>query len=99
LRDGSPANVQAGKVLALLKQLFKFAQGRGFTGRNPAYPLDPKDLGVETNTRKRWLTVEELPLLWRALEADAPFCLVKRTRTGPAKAQEYVRTAWEERGR
>jgi integrase len=62
------APVHAGKVLALLKQLTRYAQARGYTDRNPAAPLDPKDLGIEANMRRRFLTAEEIPLFWRGLE-------------------------------
>lgn len=65
------AVVHAGKVTAILKQLFKFAEGRGFIDRSPAYALDKKDLGVITNTRDRWLTVDELEPVWKAI-VNAP---------------------------
>lgn len=62
------AKVHAGKVLGVLKQLLRFAQARGYTDRNPAAPLDPKDLGVVTNVSSRWLTDEEIVLFWHALD-------------------------------
>jgi integrase len=64
------ATVHAGKVLGTLKQFLRFAQARGYTDKNPAAPLDPKDLGIEVNVTTRWLTAEEIPLLWRALDVD-----------------------------
>ncbi len=77
-REGRPAKVQAGKVLALLKQLLRFAKARGFREGNPAFPLDPKDLGVQTNGRSRWLTTDEMVIVWRALGGDAAVRSVKR---------------------
>ena len=43
------AAAHAGKVLATLKQLFKFAQARGYIDISPATPLSPVDLGVVSN--------------------------------------------------
>ena len=61
---------RAGKVLGLVKQLFRFAESRGYIDRNPASPLHPIDLGVITGSRQRWLTEEEIPMFWAALERD-----------------------------
>ncbi len=62
------ATTHAGKVLGLLKQLFRFAEGRGHIDRNPAAPLEPTSLGVEHNARQRWLTADEIAAFWGALE-------------------------------
>jgi integrase len=72
------AKAHAGKVLATLKQLFKYAQVRGYTDISPAYPLNPGDLGVVTNVRERALDIDEegeaqtelveISALWRALD-------------------------------
>ncbi len=61
---------RAAKVLGLLKQLFRFAESRGYIDRNPASPLRGIDLGVVLGSRQRWLTEEEIPLFWTALERD-----------------------------
>ena len=54
------ATTHAGKVTAILKQLFKFAEGRGYIDRSPAYALDKKDLGVVSVVCERWLKANEL---------------------------------------
>jgi integrase len=59
----------AAKVLATCKQMFKFAEGRGYIDRSPAYALDRKDLGVIENTRDRYLNPEEIRALWGAIDA------------------------------
>ncbi|HEX9049690.1 MAG TPA: tyrosine-type recombinase/integrase [Anaeromyxobacter sp.] len=64
------APVHAGKVLATLKQALRFAEARGYRAGNPAGPLDPKDLGVESNVSDRWLTAEEIGIFWRSLDPD-----------------------------
>lgn len=65
------AIAHAGKVTSILKQLFKFAEGRGYIDRSPAYALDKKDLGVVLNKRDRWLKTEELKPVWDAI-SEAP---------------------------
>ena len=72
------AKALAGKVLATIKQLFKFAQVRGYIDSSPAYPLNPGDLGVVNNIRERALDTDEegeaqadlveICALWRALD-------------------------------
>jgi len=90
----------AGKVTAILKQLFKFAEGRGYIDRSPAYALDKKDLGVVTIQRERWLKHDELKPLWDAIN-NAPrmslpvknalkMLLLTGVRTG-----ELLKTEWE----
>ena len=61
------AVAHAGKVTAILKQLFKFAEGRGYIDRSPAYSLDKKDLGVVLVKRERWLDTQELKIVWDAI--------------------------------
>ena len=61
------AAVHAGKVLAITKQLFRFAESRGYIDRSPAYSLDRKDLGVVDNIRDRYLSADEIRAVWRAL--------------------------------
>ncbi|MES9874330.1 MAG: tyrosine-type recombinase/integrase [Candidatus Sedimenticola sp. 6PFRAG7] len=58
----------AGKVLAIIKQMFGFAEGRGYVDRSPAFSLKKEDLGVQDNRRERSLSLEEINLLWKALE-------------------------------
>jgi integrase len=64
---GSPT--QAGAVLAVAKQLFRFAQGRDELVANPAAVLDPGALGVVRNRCQRYLTPEEIAAFWAALDA------------------------------
>lgn len=84
------ATVHAGKVLATLKQLFAWAQANGFTDRNPAAPLKGDRIGVEVNESERFLTSEEIPTFWRAL--DAPPVPVEVARPDPrtGKVQAYA---------
>lgn len=63
------AAAHAGKVTSLLKQLFKFAEGRGYIDRSPAYALDKKDLGVVEKVRERWLKTEEIKPVWDAIDS------------------------------
>ncbi|MEW8318764.1 MAG: site-specific integrase [Candidatus Thiodiazotropha sp.] len=66
------AKVHAVKVAAILKQMFKFAEGRGFVERSPAYALDPKNYGAVTDSvGDRHLTSGEIRIVWRALD-NAP---------------------------
>lgn len=84
---GAPTH--AGKVLGLLKQLFRFAEARGYIDRNPAGPLEPASLGVEHNVRQRWLSAEEIAIFWRALESTtelAPGRHEKNTMRAATKA-------------
>ncbi|MEW7986518.1 MAG: tyrosine-type recombinase/integrase [Candidatus Thiodiazotropha endolucinida] len=62
------AAAHAGKVLAILKQMFRYAEGRGFMDRNPAYSLDRKDLGVKEGIKNRYLTTDEIMAVWHAIE-------------------------------
>ena len=62
------ATTHAGKVLATVKQLFKYAESNGYVERSPAYSHDPKNLGVTNNTRNRYLNSEEIAAFWLALD-------------------------------
>jgi integrase len=84
------APVHAGKVLAVLKQLCRFAQARGYTDRTPAAVLDPKDLGVVSNVSQRWLTDKEIVLFWRALHVKAPEVTVARHDPRTGKTQSFT---------
>lgn len=76
-----PAPTHAGKVLAIVKQMFSFAEGRGYIDRNPATSLKREDLGVVDSIRERALDCDEegdaqpelaeIVELWRALD-NAP---------------------------
>jgi integrase len=62
------ARTHAGKVLAIAKQMFRFAEARGWIDRSPAYALDKKDLSIVDNVRDRHLSAEEIQALWQALD-------------------------------
>ncbi|MEJ1412947.1 MAG: tyrosine-type recombinase/integrase [Candidatus Sedimenticola sp. (ex Thyasira tokunagai)] len=66
---GAPTH--AGKVLNLIKQVFGFAEGKGYVERNPAYPLKKNAFEIEDNRRDRALSLDEIKVLWDAL-AKAP---------------------------
>ena len=94
------AATHAGKVLTILKQLFKFAESRGYIDRSPAYALDRKDLGVVDNIRDRHLGADEIKAVWRALnlaprlsltvQLAAKVLLLTGARTG-----ELLQARWE----
>ena len=63
------ASTHAGKVLQILKQMFRFAEGRGYIDHSPAYALDKKDLGCVDNMKDRYLTVEEIRIVWHTIDA------------------------------
>ncbi|MEJ1395968.1 MAG: tyrosine-type recombinase/integrase [Candidatus Sedimenticola sp. (ex Thyasira tokunagai)] len=65
------ATTHAGKVLNLIKQVFGFAEGKGYVERNPAYPLKKNAFEIEDNRRDRALSLDEIKILWDAL-AKAP---------------------------
>ncbi len=62
------ATTHAGKVLAIVKQMFKLAESNGYVERSPAYAHDPKNLGVTASIRNRFLAPEEISAFWSALE-------------------------------
>ena len=64
---GAPA--YARQVLGALKQLGRWGVGAGYLLGNPAEVLEAEALGCTSEVGERWLTSEELPLWWRALDA------------------------------
>lgn len=66
---GRGATTHAGKVLQLVKQIFRYAASCGYTATNPAASLIPDIIGVTKHTpRERFLAAEEIPLLWSAID-------------------------------
>ncbi len=73
------ATAHAGKVLAILKQMFDWAEGRGFIERSPADKLKAQNFGVTSGQRSRSLDTDangdplsnltEIPALWAALDS------------------------------
>ncbi len=78
------AATTAGRVLSVLKQFFGWCQASGLTQANPAAPLKGRHLGVVESRRERWLTAEEIPIFWRALDAAS---------TADRPAQQKLRPA------
>ena len=58
------ATNHAGKVLAIIKQMFRFGLNLGLVESNPAQSLDGSMLGVTVRKRKRTLGSEEIRQLW-----------------------------------
>jgi integrase len=64
---GSP--VQAGVVLGVMKQFFRFAVDRGDLDASPAECFrNPRALGVVKNMSQRYLSADEIGAFWRALD-------------------------------
>ncbi|MCP4283423.1 MAG: tyrosine-type recombinase/integrase [bacterium] len=62
------ASTYAGKVLQVLKQMFRFAEGRGYIDHSPAYALDKKDLGCVDNMKDRYLDTDEIRIVWNTID-------------------------------
>lgn len=63
------ADVHAGKVLAITKQMFGYGVGLGYMDVSPAHNQKPKDLGIkESKPRDRHLTADEIKEFWEALD-------------------------------
>jgi integrase len=93
------AIAHAGKVTAILKQLFKFAEGRGYIDRSPAYALDKKDLGVVLAKRERWLESNEFKPVWDAISHSAKMSLpvkngLKTLMLTGVRSGELIKAKW-----
>ncbi|MFT3917314.1 MAG: tyrosine-type recombinase/integrase [Anaeromyxobacteraceae bacterium] len=73
------SRTQAGRTLAYVKGIFRFARGHGLVPSNPADALDPEALGVVENESERFLSVGEIPAFWRALDESS---MAPQTRIG-----------------
>ncbi|NOQ14243.1 MAG: tyrosine-type recombinase/integrase [Methyloprofundus sp.] len=94
------AVAHAGKVTAYLKQIFKFAEGKGYIDRSPAYSLDKKDLGVVLAKRDRWLDVSEFKLIWDAITNAPKMSLpvkngLKVLMLTGVRSGELIKAKWE----
>jgi integrase len=94
------ASTHAGRVMAHVKQLFKFAQGRDDVQANPAAPLTPEALGVVNRRCDRFLSPAEIAEFWHALDGGRTtptvrdclrLLLLLGVRTG-----ELLRAQWPE---
>lgn len=66
---GSP--VHANKVLSTLKQALNYAVSRGDLMANPASSIRSRDIGGLEKPRERFLTPNEIKILWRFLDSSA----------------------------
>lgn len=94
------ATTHAGKVTAILKQLFKFAEGKGYIDRSPAYSLDKKDLGIVLVRRERWLEAHELKPVWDAISNQPKLSLpvkngLKTLLLTGVRTGELIKAKWE----
>lgn len=68
VKRGAP--VHANRVLSSLKQLFNWAISKGKMQYNPALCIRPKDIGGKEVPRDRYLSLDEIKILWRFLDGD-----------------------------
>ena len=64
------APVHANRVLSSLKQVFNSAVSRGRMTHNPAACIRAKDIGGTEKPRERYLSLDEIKILWRFLDSD-----------------------------
>jgi integrase len=66
------STTQVVTVLRKLRQFFKWVQDYGIALPlgNPAACLDPQAVGAVENRPQRWLTDDEIPLFWAALDEE-----------------------------
>lgn len=94
------AVAHAGKVTAYLKQIFKFAEGKGYIDRSPAYSLDKKDLGIVIPKRERWLDTMEFKPVWEAISNAPKMSLpvkngLKTLMLTGVRSGELIKAKWE----
>ena len=68
VKRGSP--VHANKVLSTIKQAFNYAVSRGELAINPAANIRARDIGGQEKPRDRFLTLNEIKILWEFLDSD-----------------------------
>jgi integrase len=64
------SRTQAGRVLAYVKGILRYARGHGLMDTNPADALDPEALGVVENESERFLSQDEIRAFWQALDTS-----------------------------
>ena len=62
------ANVHANKVLSTIKQMFTYALSKGIIERNPAQGINSINIGGKEKPRDRYLSLEEIKLIWQWLD-------------------------------
>lgn len=64
------APVHANRVLSTLKQVFNYAISEGTMSHNPASCIRPKNIGGTEEPRDRYLSLDEIKILWRFLDSN-----------------------------
>lgn len=62
------APIHANKVLSTLKQALNYGVSRGILSTNPAMHIRSRDIGGLEKPRERFLTLEEIKILWLFLD-------------------------------
>jgi integrase len=97
---GSP--VHANKVLSTLKQAFNYAVSRGDLVSNPASSIRSRDIGGLEKPRERFLTLDEIKVLWRFLDScankisEAILCSIKIILLTGIRTGEISLAKWDE---
>lgn len=60
-------------LLSYLGRMFKYAYKREWTLKIPTYGLTRDDLGIKATTKRRIISVGELPLLLEQIQSNKPF--------------------------
>lgn len=68
VKRGAP--IHANRILSTLKQALNYAVSRGNLQQNPAAPIRPRDIGGLEKPRERFLTTDEIKILWAFLDSD-----------------------------
>lgn len=69
------ANVHANKVLSTIKQMFTYALSKGIIERNPAQGINSINIGGKEKPRDRYLSMEEIKIIWQWLDIKKNHCL------------------------
>jgi integrase len=64
------APIHANRVLSSIKQIFNYAVSRGSMQQNPAAHIRARDIGGLEKPRERFLTLNEIKILWHFLDGD-----------------------------
>lgn len=86
---------QANRVLALLSTMFTLANAWGWREDNPAKGIKR----YQEKKRVRWLTEEELPVLWKVLDEypnQAVTCIFKLLILTGARKGEVLHATWDQ---
>lgn len=64
------APIHANRILSSIKQAFNYAVSRGNILQNPASSIRARDIGGLEKPRERFLTMEEIKILWQFLDSE-----------------------------